>query len=145
MQLSSNLQIPVQVPGIQFVGDKADHVVLKLQLHPSRKKIESSDSNFLKPLIWLLLSTQEVLSSKSIRAVGSLVVKASESRPDGLGSMPDPSEYTRNACSLNQTVRKSCGWSQQKPLAPGLENIPLPSSSMSKLWRWTWVVLSSVM
>ncbi|GFW90056.1 hypothetical protein TNCV_3485081 [Trichonephila clavipes] len=49
------------------------------------------------------------------RAVGSLVVRASDSRPKGLGSMLDarchqtPSEYTRSTCSLNQWVRSLVG------------------------------------
>ncbi|GFX38644.1 transposable element Tc3 transposase [Trichonephila clavipes] len=41
-------------------------------------------------------------------AVGSLVVRVSDSRPEGLGSMP-PSEYTRSTCSLNQCVRSLVG------------------------------------
>ncbi|GFV69247.1 hypothetical protein TNCV_3861691 [Trichonephila clavipes] len=43
-------------------------------------------------------------------AVGSLVVRASDSRPEGLSSMPtDASEYTRSTCSLNQWVRSLVG------------------------------------
>ncbi|GFX94149.1 hypothetical protein TNCV_4291941 [Trichonephila clavipes] len=32
-----------------------------------------------------------------------------------------PSEYKRSTCLLNQWVRKSCGWSQQKPRLMGAE------------------------
>ncbi|GFT95982.1 hypothetical protein TNCV_312841 [Trichonephila clavipes] len=39
-------------------------------------------------------------------AVGSLVVRASDSRSEGLGSRPDATkQYTRSTCSLNQWVR----------------------------------------
>ncbi|GFV54578.1 hypothetical protein TNCV_955591 [Trichonephila clavipes] len=45
----------------------------------------------------------------STRAVGSLVVRASDSRPEGLDSMPDAIEYPPNThVSLNQWVQKSC-------------------------------------
>ncbi|GFY35187.1 hypothetical protein TNCV_5045611 [Trichonephila clavipes] len=53
------------------------------------------------------------------RTVGSLVVRASDSRPEGLSSMPPNtlrvSEYTLSTCSLNRWIRKSCGQSEQKP------------------------------
>ncbi|GFU13003.1 hypothetical protein TNCV_1457291 [Trichonephila clavipes] len=47
-------------------------------------------------------------------AVGSLVVKASDSRPEGLGSMLDvtkypPSHQIPSECSLNQWVRSLVG------------------------------------
>ncbi|GFW99451.1 hypothetical protein TNCV_3007531 [Trichonephila clavipes] len=74
----------------------------------------------------------------------SLVVRASNSRPEGLGSMPVPpntSEYTRSTCLLNQWVRKSCGLNHE---CRGLENISLPFSSKSKLWRRRWVVSTSI-
>ncbi|GFX17909.1 transposable element Tcb2 transposase [Trichonephila clavipes] len=44
---------------------------------------------------------------KRLRAVGSLVVRASDPRPEGLGSMPDATKdhpSTRSTCSLNQWV-----------------------------------------
>ncbi|GFU07602.1 stearoyl-CoA desaturase 5 [Trichonephila clavipes] len=42
-------------------------------------------------------------------AVGSLVVRASDSRSEGLGSIPDATKYPRSTCSLNQWVRNSFG------------------------------------
>ncbi|GFV73731.1 hypothetical protein TNCV_3374291 [Trichonephila clavipes] len=50
--------------------------------------------------------------------MGSLVVRASDSRPEG---------------SINQWVRKSCGLNHE---CRGLENISLPFSTMPKLWSW---------
>ncbi|GFV86767.1 hypothetical protein TNCV_3964971 [Trichonephila clavipes] len=41
--------------------------------------------------------------------VGSLGVRALDSRTEGLRSMPNASEYIRSTSSLNQWVRKSCG------------------------------------
>ncbi|GFU66120.1 hypothetical protein TNCV_2857931 [Trichonephila clavipes] len=69
--------------------------------------------------------------------VSSLVVRASDFRPEDLGSMADATKYPpstqRNTCSLNQWIRKSCGLNHE---CRGLENISLPFSSMPKLWRW---------
>ncbi|GFV17461.1 hypothetical protein TNCV_4009021 [Trichonephila clavipes] len=48
----------------------------------------------------------------SDHAVGSLVVRASDSRPEGLGSMPAATKHLRSthgACSLNQWVRSLVG------------------------------------
>ncbi|GFT44762.1 hypothetical protein TNCV_2845431 [Trichonephila clavipes] len=42
--------------------------------------------------------------------MGSPVVRASDSRSEGLGSMPNATKYPY----WNQWVRKSCGRSQQK-------------------------------
>ncbi|GFU22490.1 hypothetical protein TNCV_1304021 [Trichonephila clavipes] len=66
-------------------------------------------------------------------AVGSLVVRASDSRPEGLDSMPDDTKYPPSTWSLNQWIRESCGLKHE---CRGLENISLPFSSMPKLWRW---------
>ncbi|GFV76336.1 multiple RNA-binding domain-containing protein 1 [Trichonephila clavipes] len=52
-------------------------------------------------------------AKKSNRSVGSLVVRASDFRPEGLGSMP-PNTLRVRTCSLNPWVRKSCGWFQQE-------------------------------
>ncbi|GFV12371.1 hypothetical protein TNCV_4855281, partial [Trichonephila clavipes] len=45
---------------------------------------------------------------KLLWAVGSLVARASDSRPEGMGSMPVPPNtlrvHTRSTCSLNQGV-----------------------------------------
>ncbi|GFX25640.1 hypothetical protein TNCV_2082751 [Trichonephila clavipes] len=38
-----------------------------------------------------------------------LVVRASDSRPEGLGSMPDATKHPRSTCSLNQWVRSLVG------------------------------------
>ncbi|GFW28877.1 hypothetical protein TNCV_202001 [Trichonephila clavipes] len=51
-------------------------------------------------------------------AVGRLVVRGSDSRPEGLQI---PSGYTRSTGSLNQWVRKSCGLIHE---CRGLENFP---------------------
>ncbi|GFV30415.1 hypothetical protein TNCV_98901 [Trichonephila clavipes] len=71
-----------------------------------------------------------------IWAMGSLVVRALDSRPEGLGSMPDAIKYppsTHEArASLNHWVRKSCGLNLE---CRGLENVSLPFSSMTKLRR----------
>ncbi|GFU00215.1 hypothetical protein TNCV_801871 [Trichonephila clavipes] len=42
-------------------------------------------------------------------AVGSLVVRTSDSRLEGLGSMPDAAKYPPSTCSLNQWVRSPVG------------------------------------
>ncbi|GFX54270.1 hypothetical protein TNCV_3823691 [Trichonephila clavipes] len=44
--------------------------------------------------------------NKSIRAVGSLVVRASDSRPEGLGSMPDA---TKHPPSTHGLTCRNCG------------------------------------
>ncbi|GFS77605.1 uncharacterized protein TNCV_819251, partial [Trichonephila clavipes] len=44
-----------------------------------------------------------------VSAVGSLVVRASDSRPEGLGSMPDATKHPPSTCSLNQWVRSPVG------------------------------------
>ncbi|GFX38162.1 hypothetical protein TNCV_3837611 [Trichonephila clavipes] len=54
-----------------------------------------------------------------------------------------PSEYTRNTCSLNQRVRKSCGRLQLKPRVQRTGEYP-SSCSMPKLWRWRSVVPPSI-
>ncbi|GFS59596.1 hypothetical protein TNCV_2581111 [Trichonephila clavipes] len=54
---------------------------------------------------------------KEINAVGSLVVRALDSRPEDIGSMPDVTKYPPSTCLLNQWVQKSCGRSQLKPRA----------------------------
>ncbi|GFU57187.1 DUF4817 domain-containing protein [Trichonephila clavipes] len=69
-------------------------------------------------------------------AVASLVVRASDSRPEGLGSMPYPTKYLPSthgvlarlisgSDSLARGLNHKC---------KGLENISLPFSSMPKLW-----------
>ncbi|GFY07140.1 hypothetical protein TNCV_276871 [Trichonephila clavipes] len=71
------------------------------------------------------------LITHSVRAVDSLVVRASDSRPEGLGSMPDATKYPPSThggtCSLNQWVRSLVG---RVTSAGRLENISLPFSSM---------------
>ncbi|GFU82724.1 hypothetical protein TNCV_265211 [Trichonephila clavipes] len=74
--------------------------------------------------------------------VGSLVVRASNSRPEGLGSMPPNTLRVHTEYVLVKSVdSKSCGLSHERR---GLENISLPFSSMQKLWRWRWVVSPSI-
>ncbi|GFT93627.1 uncharacterized protein TNCV_677581 [Trichonephila clavipes] len=76
----------------------------------------------------------EILICMSYGAVGSLVVRVSDSRPEGLDSMPPNTVrvHTENAL-VKLLVRKPCGLNHG---CRGLENISLPSSSISKLWRW---------
>ncbi|GFV56853.1 hypothetical protein TNCV_146051 [Trichonephila clavipes] len=61
------------------------------------------------------------------RAVGSLVVRAADSRPKGLGSMPDTTKHTLRVHTEYVLVKsvcpKSCGLSHKHR---GLENISLP-------------------
>ncbi|GFW51552.1 hypothetical protein TNCV_4212301 [Trichonephila clavipes] len=68
------------------------------------------------------------------RAVGSLVVRASDSRPDGLGSMPVPPNTFRvmEYALVKSMGPKSCGLNHE---CRGLENISLPFSSIPTLWR----------
>ncbi|GFY12382.1 hypothetical protein TNCV_284851 [Trichonephila clavipes] len=49
--------------------------------------------------------------------------------------------HTECTCSLNQWVQKSCGLNHE---CRGLGNIPLTSSSMTKMWRWRSVVSPSI-
>ncbi|GFX86122.1 hypothetical protein TNCV_2341911 [Trichonephila clavipes] len=60
------------------------------------------------------------------KTVSSLVVRALDSRLEGLGLMPDPSEYTRSTCSLNQWSESPVGDHYRFNV---LENISLFSSS----------------
>ncbi|GFU90444.1 hypothetical protein TNCV_2359381 [Trichonephila clavipes] len=64
------------------------------------------------------LNSQRALSPLGRLAVGSLGVRASDSRPEGLGSMPDAtkhlSECTRSTCSLNQWVRSLVGLNHER-------------------------------
>ncbi|GFX10670.1 hypothetical protein TNCV_147121 [Trichonephila clavipes] len=57
-------------------------------------------------------------NSPKYRAVGILVVRLLDSRPDDLCHQI-PNEYTRSMCSLNQWVKMFCGWSPQKPRVHG--------------------------
>ncbi|GFS48155.1 hypothetical protein TNCV_2295781 [Trichonephila clavipes] len=77
------------------------------------KNLRTHDINILLP------------SSNNNAAVGSLWVRASDSRPGFDARCHQiPSEYTRSTCSLNQWVRKSCGLNHE---CRGLENISLQS------------------
>ncbi|GFV57713.1 hypothetical protein TNCV_1552051 [Trichonephila clavipes] len=62
-----------------------------------------------------------------MRAVGSLGVRASDSRLEGVGLMPDATEYPPSTHVKSEESRKSSGRSQQKPWV--LENIYLVSRS----------------
>ncbi|GFU77512.1 hypothetical protein TNCV_3498851 [Trichonephila clavipes] len=64
--------------------------------------------------------------------VGSLVVRASNSRPEGLDSMSEATKYPPSVTEyvlVKSVGPKSCGLSR----AQGLENISLPFSSLQKL------------
>ncbi|GFX82632.1 hypothetical protein TNCV_1193071 [Trichonephila clavipes] len=74
-------------------------------------------------------------------SVGSLVVRASDCRPECLGSMPNASKYTRSACSLNQWVRSQY---TESTSTGDWRTFCSPSSSMPKLWRWRSVVSPSI-
>ncbi|GFV52391.1 hypothetical protein TNCV_1271451 [Trichonephila clavipes] len=66
-------------------------------------------------------------------AVGSLVVRASDSRPGGLGSMlPNTLRVHTEYVVVKPVGRKSCGPSHERR---GLENISLTFNFMQKLWR----------
>ncbi|GFT30407.1 hypothetical protein TNCV_2377001 [Trichonephila clavipes] len=56
------------------------------------------------------------------------LVKASDSRPKGLGSMPSNTlRFDTEHVSLNQWDRKSCGLTEQKPRVQGAgEYFPPP-------------------
>ncbi|GFX01648.1 hypothetical protein TNCV_3971481 [Trichonephila clavipes] len=62
---------------------------------------------------WKRLVNTKALILHPQQAVGSLVVRASDSKPEGMGSMPDatkhPPSNTRSTCSLNQWVRSLVG------------------------------------
>ncbi|GFW61960.1 uncharacterized protein TNCV_4669851 [Trichonephila clavipes] len=76
--------------------------------------------------------------------LGSLVVRESDSRPEGLGSMTNATKYPPSTCSLNQWVRSLVGGCSRNHKCRGLKNISLSSSSMPKLWWWRWVVSPSI-
>ncbi|GFX60610.1 RNase H domain-containing protein [Trichonephila clavipes] len=80
------------------------------------------------------LSSPKAMWTK--RAAGSLVVKASDSRPEGLGSMLVPPNTLRiyTEYVLVKSVGPKVLWDESR--VRGQENISLPSSPMVKLWRW---------
>ncbi|GFW85128.1 hypothetical protein TNCV_3248681 [Trichonephila clavipes] len=72
--------------------------------------------------------------TSELRVVGSLVVRASDLRPEGMGSMPPNTLRVRMEYVLLKSVGpKSCGLNHE---CRGLESISLLFSSMPKLWRW---------
>ncbi|GFV44293.1 hypothetical protein TNCV_4117701 [Trichonephila clavipes] len=79
---------------------------------------------------WLKENGFGYMWHSTLWAVGNLVVRASNSRPKSLGSMPDADKYPRSTSSLNQWVRKSCGLYHE---CRGLENISLPLQSHGKI------------
>ncbi|GFU21876.1 hypothetical protein TNCV_3283501 [Trichonephila clavipes] len=65
-------------------------------------------------------------------AMGSLVIRASDSRPEGHGSMPDDTKYSPSTTEhvlVKSVGSKSCELNHE---SRGLENISLPFSSMPK-------------
>ncbi|GFT39321.1 hypothetical protein TNCV_2422351 [Trichonephila clavipes] len=63
------------------------------------------------------------------------MVRPSDSRPEGLGSMPVPPNTLREHTEymlVKSVGPKSCGLNHE---CKGLENISLPFSSLPKLWR----------
>ncbi|GFU17440.1 hypothetical protein TNCV_4309691 [Trichonephila clavipes] len=87
---------------------------LVLRASDSRLKTALSLSLSLKLTLISLKSIVQDTLHINIWAVGILVVRASDSRPEGLGSNArchqTPSEYTRSTCSLNQWVRSLVGF-----------------------------------
>ncbi|GFV16109.1 hypothetical protein TNCV_3378731 [Trichonephila clavipes] len=77
-------------------------------------------------------------------AVGNLVVRASDSRPEGLGSMPNATKYPPSTHGVRARWISGSDvlWAESR--AQGLENISLPFSSMQKLWSWRQVVSPSI-
>ncbi|GFT48447.1 uncharacterized protein TNCV_3131741 [Trichonephila clavipes] len=71
----------------------------------------------------------------TVWAVGSLVVRAPNSRPEGLGSMPVPPNTLRvhTEYVLVKSVSPKVLWGESRVQETG-ENFH--ASSMSKLWRW---------
>ncbi|GFT72039.1 hypothetical protein TNCV_2516581 [Trichonephila clavipes] len=66
-----------------------------------------------------------------VKAVDSLVVRASDSVPDGLGSMPPNTLRVHTEYVLVKSLgSKTCGLNHEHI---GLENISLPFSSMQKI------------
>ncbi|GFW34950.1 hypothetical protein TNCV_978881 [Trichonephila clavipes] len=84
--------------------------------HDPAEQIETEDippkESYKGPITRSRIKTLEQNDSGAL-AVGSLVVRASDSRPEGLGSMlrchQIPSECTRSTCSLNQWVSSLVG------------------------------------
>ncbi|GFW00047.1 hypothetical protein TNCV_3568371 [Trichonephila clavipes] len=72
------------------------------------------------------------------QAVGSLAVKASDSRPKDMGSMPNATKYPPSSQGVRKLVAPKVLWAvaAETTGARGMENIFLPSSSMPELWRW---------
>ncbi|GFW11020.1 hypothetical protein TNCV_4459951 [Trichonephila clavipes] len=74
---------------------------------------------------------------KNIRAVGSLVVRALDSRPEDLGSMPDATKYPRvhTEYVLVKSVDPKVLRAESR-VQGDWRIFSLPFSSISKLWRW---------
>ncbi|GFW26140.1 hypothetical protein TNCV_3396361 [Trichonephila clavipes] len=74
---------------------------------------------------------------KICEAVGSLVVRAPDSEPEGLGSMPVPPNILQVHTEkvLIKLVGLNVLWAESRVQGTG-ENISPHLSSMPKLWRW---------
>ncbi|GFT09701.1 transposable element Tc3 transposase [Trichonephila clavipes] len=68
--------------------------------------------------------------------VDSLGVRTLDSRPEGLGSMPDATKYPPSTHGVRARYIRGSEVLWAKSRVQGLENISLPFSSMQKLWRW---------
>ncbi|GFY11445.1 hypothetical protein TNCV_3182841 [Trichonephila clavipes] len=81
---------------------------------------------------------------KIVWAMSSLMARASDSRPEDLGSMPVPPNTLRvhTECVLVKSVDPKVLWADSR--LQGLEKISIPFSSMSKFVRWRQVVSSSI-
>ncbi|GFW48532.1 hypothetical protein TNCV_1110911 [Trichonephila clavipes] len=75
-------------------------------------------------------------------AVDILVVRASDYRPEGLNSMPPNTLRVHTEYVLVKSVGPKSGGLNHE--CRGLENISLPFSFMTKLWRWRLVVSPSI-
>ncbi|GFX01975.1 hypothetical protein TNCV_371641 [Trichonephila clavipes] len=70
-----------------------------------------------------------------VLTVGSLVVRASDSRLEGLGSMPPNTLRVHMKYILDKSVGSSVLWAVATE-TPGAEKYFLPLYLMPKLWRW---------
>ncbi|GFX23886.1 hypothetical protein TNCV_1789171 [Trichonephila clavipes] len=79
-----------------------------------------------------------------LRALGSLVVRASDSRPEGWVRCPMPPHTLRvhTEYVLVKSVGPKILWAESR--GRELEYISLPFNSMPKFWSWRLVVSPSI-
>ncbi|GFT70310.1 hypothetical protein TNCV_2657811 [Trichonephila clavipes] len=83
------------------------------------------------------LGCRKLYTTIYVGSVGSLVIRASDSTPEGLGSMPDATKYPPSTHGVRaRSIRGSeslVGGPSRNQECRELETISLPSSSMPKL------------